>query len=45
VLPVSTPDVPQDDPLAELLEALNADAEQLTARLFTYLDCVVVARR
>ncbi|MGE5838145.1 MAG: methyltransferase domain-containing protein [Acidobacteriota bacterium] len=34
-----------NDTLIEIAEALNAHAEKLNARLFTYLDYAVVARR
>jgi SAM-dependent methyltransferase len=44
-LPVATPGAPQDETLVEVVEALNAHAEKLNARLFTYLDYAVVARR
>jgi SAM-dependent methyltransferase len=34
-----------DGPLAEVAEAFNANVEKLNARLFTYLDYAVVARK
>ncbi|HEX7780570.1 MAG TPA: class I SAM-dependent methyltransferase, partial [Vicinamibacterales bacterium] len=44
-LPVPTPGAAQDNTLVEVVEAVNAHAEKLNARLFTYLDYAVVARR
>ena len=44
-LPVPTPGAAQDNALVEVVEAVNAHAEKLNARLFTYLDYAVVARR
>jgi SAM-dependent methyltransferase len=44
-LPVPTPGAPQDPALVDVVEALNAHAEKLNARLFTSLDYAVVARR
>jgi SAM-dependent methyltransferase len=44
-LPVPTPGALQDATLVDVVEALNAHAEKLNARLFTYLDYAVVARR
>jgi O-antigen chain-terminating methyltransferase len=35
----------QDETLVELVDAFNAHADKLNARLFTYLDYAVVARR
>jgi O-antigen chain-terminating methyltransferase len=44
-LPVPTPGAALDATLVDVVEALNAHAEKLNARLFTYLDYAVVARR
>jgi O-antigen chain-terminating methyltransferase len=44
-LPALEPGVVANDTLIEMAEALNAHAEKLNARLFTYLDYAVVARR
>lgn len=44
-LPAQEADAVGNDPLIEIAEALNAHAEKLNARLFTYLDYAVVARR
>ncbi len=44
-LPVSATGAALDPTIAELVEALNAHAEKLNARLFTSLDYAVVARR
>ena len=44
-LPVAAPGAAVDQSIAELVEALNAHAEKLNARLFTYMDYAVVARR
>ena len=43
VMPAASPGL--DPALVEIAEALNAHAEKLNARLFTYLDYAVVARR
>jgi hypothetical protein len=42
---VPTPGAALDATLVDVVEALNAHAEKLNARLFTYLDYAVVARR
>ncbi|HYN08247.1 MAG TPA: methionine biosynthesis protein MetW [Vicinamibacterales bacterium] len=44
-LPAAPPGTAQDHALTDLVEALNAHAEKLNARLFTYMDYAVVARR
>jgi SAM-dependent methyltransferase len=44
-LPPPEPGTVRNDTLTEIAEALNAHAEKLNARLFTYLDYAVVARR
>lgn len=44
-LPVAAPSTAADQTIGELVEGLNAHAEKLNARLFTYLDYVGVARR
>ena len=44
-LPAAGPNAVRDETLIEVVEALNAHAEKLNARLFTHLDYAVVARR
>jgi SAM-dependent methyltransferase len=44
-LPALEPGAVGNDTLVEIAEALNAHAEKLNARLFTYLDYAVVAMR
>jgi SAM-dependent methyltransferase len=44
-LPKAAGGAARDETLVELAEAVNAHAEKLNARLFTYLDYAVVARR
>ena len=44
-LPVDAPGPGETTLLVELVEAVNAHAEKLNARLFTYLDYAVVATR
>ena len=44
-LPAAGPNAVRDETLIEIVEALNAHAEKLNARLFTHLDYAVVARR
>jgi SAM-dependent methyltransferase len=44
-LPASASGTTLDRTLADLVDAVNAHAEKLNARLFTYLDYAVVARR
>jgi hypothetical protein len=45
VLPAAAPGGAIDPMVVEIVEALNAHAEKLNARLFTHLDYAVVAIR
>jgi SAM-dependent methyltransferase len=44
-LPAAPPNTPEQTAIAELSEAVNAQAERLNAQLFTHRDFAIVARR
>ena len=44
-LPVAPPNTPEQTAIAELSEALNAQAERLNSQLFTHRDFAIVAKK